>query len=178
MKHYFGRLKMTAFMLLALCTQCIVPSFGQTAATGVATYKVSNPNVVISGSYTQPYQYAPVSAGTPVQIFPYYTKTDTVTNTGVDTAKGKIAGPHESVYTWVHVTNISGTNTGCVVKLWASGDSSKGVDFVPIYTATVSATNPVGYYLFTGGWPYTNFWWTFTGSGTQSSSWYSGAMVR
>jgi len=149
-----------------------------TASAQIAQYKVSNPHSVIpAGGYSQPAQYSPVSAVGAPETFPWYTKTDTVINTAVDTFKGKLIGPQESVYTWVHVTGISGTNTSCTAKLWVSADSSAGVDFIPIQTFTVSATNPVGFYLWTG-WPYTNWFWTFTGSGTQESSWYSGLYVK
>lgn len=111
---------------------------------------------------------------------PLYTKLDTVNNTGVDTMKGKLIGNYNGVYTWCHVNSISGTNTSCTVKLWASGDAGTGTDFVCLQTFTVSATNPVAYYTFNSGngWLYTNFWWTFSGSGTHSSSWYSGLLVR
>ena len=149
------------------------------ASAQLAQYKVSNPTAVISAScsYSQPAQYVTANPRGATQIFPWYTKLDTVTNTGVDTFKGKLIGPHESVYTWCHVTGISGTNTSCTVKLWTSADSSGGVDFIPIATFTVSATNPVANYLWTN-WPYTNWYWTFTGSGTQVSSWYSGLYVK
>ena len=148
------------------------------AQSGLATYKVSNPVVVASGSYNQPASYVPLNPAGVTQIFPWYTKLDTVNNTGVDTFHEKISGPHEHVYTWCHVNGITGTNTSCVMKLYVSGDSSGGVDWgAPVYTASVTATNPVASYLFTG-WPYTAMRWTFTGSGTQQSSWVSGLIVR
>jgi hypothetical protein len=172
MKNFLSTIILTIAMLCIAGYEVSAQNVG-----GVAIYKVSNPLISLSGSYSQPAQYTPVSAGGASQVFPWYTGKDTVTNTGVDTFKGKISGPHENVYTWCHVSGISGANTSCVVKLWASADSGKGVDFVPIYTVTVTATNPVAYYAFTG-WNYTNLWWTFTGVGTHVSSWYSGLFVR
>ncbi len=111
---------------------------------------------------------------------PLYTKKDTVSNTGVDTFKNRMTTVCNSVYTWIHTTGISGTNTSCVAKLWVSADSGFGTDFVPVYTCTVSATNPVGYHLFNSGngFPYLQWWWTFQGAGTHSTSWYSGFTAR
>ena len=172
---------MKRILLIAIAFGTI--AFTETASAqpkGLATFDISNPNVITTGSFIQPAAYNPVSAGAPVQIFPWYTKLDTVNNTGVDTFKQKLAGLNKDVYTWCHVNGISGTNTSCVIKVWASADSGKGVDFVLLQTFTVTATNPVANYTFNSGgiWTYTNFWWTFTGSGTQSSSWYSGFNTR
>jgi len=145
-----------------------------------AMYKVSNPSMNVSGSFTQPSQYITTGATGP-QIFPWDTAGDTLHTSGADTFKCKITGPHESVYTWIHQTNVSGT-AASVYKLWASADSGKGVDFVQVYSvsAAYNATNPVGTYLFnsTGGWPYTNFFWSVAGGSGDTTVWRSGVMPR
>ena len=153
--------------------------FGASGQTGLATYKVT-PLVVSSGAFKQPTAYAPVSATGTKQQFPWYTKLDTITNTGADTLTQKIGTVPNTVYTWVHTTGISGTNTSCTVKLQASADSNAGVDWITLQTFTVTATNPAGNYLVNTGatWPYTNLRWIFTGSGTHSTSWYGGLEIR
>jgi hypothetical protein len=109
--------------------------------------------------------------------FPLYSKVDTFTGSGADTFKFRVVGDYNSVYSWVNVTSIAGTNTSVVVKLWGSGD---GLFYSPLYTNTVSATgNPYGY-IVNNGWgnPYSHYMWT-TGSGaTQTSSWNASLRVR
>lgn len=177
-----NKLFMKRILLIALlCT-----SIGSiTASAQSATYKASSPVVSVAGHYNSSGiglggNYSATVIPYAISAFPLYTHTSTVTNTGVDTVKAKILGFQNSVYTWCHVTGVTGTNTSCTIKLWASADSGKGADFIPIQTFTVSATNPVAYYLINSGngWPYTNFWWTFQGVGTQVSTWYSGLFVR
>lgn len=109
-----------------------------------------------------------------------YTKKDTINNTGTDTLKSKLMGEYNSVYTWCHVSSISGTNTSCTLTLYATGAASYLTDPVQVYSVTVSAANPAGVYLFNNGtgWPYTNWFWVFTGVGTHSSSLYSGCTIR
>ena len=119
-------------------------------------------------------------------VFPLYTKLDTVTNTEADTVYQQIKGYNNHVYTWVHVNNISGTNTGCTVRLQATADAVTGKgyagDWKTVQTYTVSATgNPYDVLINASGgngWHYTNFRWIFTGTGTHSSSWYGGLMIR
>jgi hypothetical protein len=117
-------------------------------------------------------------------VFPLYTKLDTVSNTGADTVTQKITGYNNSVYTWVHVNSISGTNTSCTVSLQVTGDvcstNCYTADWETVQTFTVSATgNPYKVLVNSGnGWPYTNLRWIFTGVGTHSSSWYGGLLPK
>jgi hypothetical protein len=146
-----------------------------------AEYKVSNPYIYPTGSFSQPVQYVPTNSTGP-QIFPWYTASDTVTanrKSYKDSFKCKLPGVHEGVYTWLHSNTYSGTNPS-IYKLWASADSNKGVDFVQVYSVSVSATatNPVASYQFTNPFMYSNFFWSdSTGTG-DSVIWYSGLMVR
>jgi hypothetical protein len=147
----------------------------------VAQYRESNPLITTSGSFTQPAQYRPLSATGSRQQFPWYTRRDTVNNTGADTFNQVISSRQvSSVYTWAVATQISGTNTSCTVRLWASADSGVGVSWIPLYTATVSATNPVGYHVVNDGaiFPYRRLRWVFTGVGTHSTWWYCGLYIQ
>lgn len=159
-------------------------------AQGTASYPTQTPKITMAGHFNS----TTVAAGTSTTAAlaektwlgntqnVLYTKLDTVTNSGVDSFTATLKGNYNSVYTWCNATSISGTNTSCVVKLWASGDNSSNTasTWVALYTATVTATNPVGYHLVNSGvkWPYSRFKWTFTGSGTHSTSWYGGVLIR
>lgn len=113
---------------------------------------------------------------------PKYSKKDTVNNTGTDEIYQWLPDFARSVYTWAHVTSISGTNTSCTVKLYATGDSvyNANADWLLLQTYTVSSTgNPYVGNINAGiNWPYTGFKWVFTGVGTHSSSWYVGMNVK
>lgn len=120
-------------------------------------------------------------------VFPLYTKLDTVTDTGADTFYQQVTGEYNTIYAWAHVNSISGTNTSCTVKLQATPDAVTGKgysgDWETIKTYTVSATgNPYSIDLAkergAQGHPYTNFRLIFTGVGTHSSSWYGGLQVK
>ena len=146
-----------------------------------ASFAVTNPVIAITGSFSQPAVYAPSGVSRYVQIFPWYSKLDTVNNTGTGKKSFKIATKVSSIYTWCHVTSISGTDSNCTMTLWASADSSLGVDSIQLYTSKIATTitNPYGLLINSGnGWPYTNAWWTFHGTGTHSTSWYCGLMIR
>jgi hypothetical protein len=159
---------------------------GLTYAQGQQITPGTNKTISVAGDYNS----SALGAGTtrswtPINYsytaFPLYTKTNTVTNTGTDTFRGKIIGEQNSVYVWSHVNPISGTNTSCTIKLWVSADSGRGVDFKLVQTYTVSATNPISADLInstSGGWPFSNWMLTYGGVGTQVSTWYSGVMVR
>ena len=110
----------------------------------------------------------------------FFTKLDTVSNTSTDTFKFKLRGSYNSVYTWMHGTSISGTNTSCTAKLYLTGDSTYLTDAVPVYTVTVGATNPIGYHLINSGngWPYNSGFWLFTGAGTHSTSIQCGMQIK
>jgi|GEM_PF-2025095 len=151
-------------------------------AQGVATYKVPNPNYTTSGSYTQPSNYVSSNPAGVTQIWPWYTKLDSILNTGADTFRCKLYSSNSpsTVTSWVHVTSISGTNTSCKIKLWATADSAKGVDWKVLDSVTVNNVNPQDFYIFNSGngFPYTNFMWTFQGAGTHQTSWYSGLLIK
>ena len=168
--------KLLVALLVAVTTSLTV------TAQGISEYPISNPHIVISGSFNSTITNT-VNAFGNTTIMPYYSKLDTpVANTGADSFTAKIQGAQRSVYTWCHVNTYVGSCGSCTLSLYASGDTGVGKDWGsgPLYTTTLNpaTTSQVVTYLFGSGWPYTNFKWVFKGGGTQTSSWYSGVMVR
>ncbi len=109
-----------------------------------------------------------------------YSKIDTVSNTAVDTFKQTVGSEVNSLYTWAYVDGISGTNTSCVLKLWGVGDPDNINSATGIQTYTVTAGTKVYPGLINSGigMPYRGFWWTWTGSGTHSTAWHLGMVIR
>lgn len=170
-----------------LLAAAIIAVTGTTVDAQTGSYPAQTPTLVMSGHFNS----TTAGAGTKTTSAMaermwkqnenvLYTKLDTVSNTGVDTFKAVIKGEANSVYTWCRANLISGTNTSCTVRLLASGDNASANDYAVLYTATVTATNPVATYMFNSGnkWPYSKFWWVWTGSGTHSTSWYAGLLWR
>lgn len=165
-------------------------AFGQ---GGQAVYSVRAKDVVTGGlvngtTRTNGSATASSVLSRSFNVFPLYSKRDTVNNTGTDTIYQALSGQYANVYTWCSVTSISGTNTSCTVRLQATPDNVTGPgrtgDWITIKTYTVSATgNPYEGDITKeasggNGWNYTNFRWIFTGSGTHSSSWQVGMTVK
>ncbi len=108
-----------------------------------------------------------------------YTSLDTIDNTEATRFYSTLNGNYASVYTWLGVTSISGTNTSCTAKLYVSADAVYSVNPVCVYTATVTANTTIAHLINSGEeWPYSSWFWDIQGVGTHSTSVYSGALVR
>lgn len=111
----------------------------------------------------------------------WYSKIDTVSNTGADSLKQTVSSEVNSLYTWCYINGYSGTNTSCTLTLYAYGDMNNIASAVPVYTTTV--TSGVKTYKYTfgsggGGFEYAGFGWFLTGAGTHASAWYAGMKIR
>jgi hypothetical protein len=180
---------MKKILMVVFAATLIGASFTDAAAQqGVSI--VSNRTILVAGNYTYSaiataMASAKTTSTTPISYastaFPIYSGTLTNTNTGDDSVLFKLSGAQNSVYTWCHVSQMTGANTGSVLKLFVTGDgSSTPVWGSAIYTKTLTGTTERVEYLINSGsgWPYTQSKWLLDGAGTQTTSLYSGLMVR
>lgn len=113
----------------------------------------------------------------------YYTKTDSVTNTGVDTF-GTASNPYRnSVGLEARVLKISGNAAGSYVQFWGSKDANQRKAYKLLRTdtvANVSYQQVFSYDVGTSGIgnPYRWYLVTYNGVGTAVNSWYVNYFVR
>ena len=107
----------------------------------------------------------------------WYSKIDTVTNTGVDSIAQTVKSSTKRIYTWAYVNGYSGTNTSCTLALQRSGDVTNANAWVSVYTVTVTA-GVKGYSYEFDAFGGDGFRWYLTGVGTHASAWYVGMKAR
>lgn len=113
----------------------------------------------------------------------YYTATDSVTDTGVDTF-GTASNPYRnSIGLEARVLKISGNAAGGYVQFWGSKDRNQRYAYKLLYTdtlANVSYQQVFSHDIGTSGIgnPYRYYLITYKGAGTSLNSWYANYFVR
>ena len=119
------------------------------------------------------------SSGTvPLYVAPTYT----VTNTGSDTVLMTLGCKPTSIMFTNDMLKVSGTPAG-TVTLYGSADLGLSYVSLTSYSVTVTSTTvpQVNQYLVnstTGGNPYTNYMWVWTGTGTMVATWLAEVLIR
>lgn len=129
----------------------------------------------------------------------FYTKKDTITNTGVDTSGSAVDPYHNSVGFQIDVLKISGNPNGAFIQLWGSKESSQSGGYTLISVDTIR--NISGMQVFNhdicgvyniynnsgaitigttpiAGNPFRWYLLTMNGAGTSSISWKSILFIR
>lgn len=113
----------------------------------------------------------------------FYTATDSVTDTGVDTF-GTASNPYRnSIGLEARVLKISGNAAGGYVQFWGSKDRNQRYAYKLLYTdtlANVSYQQVFSHDIGSAGIgnPYRWYMITYKGAGTSLNSWYANYFVR
>lgn len=112
----------------------------------------------------------------------FFTKLDTVTNTGVDTFRTPLNPYRNSVGFQVNVLKISGDPGDVVVTIWGSKAATTAGGYVQLATFNIgddAGIQVFDYNVNNGvGNPYRWYMVTITGSGTQVCSWIAYCFIR